>query len=136
MNLIKKDLNKYDKKEYISKILNTYEFGVSSGLFHTLTRLYYAVDAFEKEEGFIDEVARSLAYYITAYRKGDLFDRSIDSSKVLQEMETLRNNPAIINILKNQDTTGRKIRALYNKKEYVNLGFTINGTAEDKIKAL
>ena len=136
LDLIKEDLKKHNKKEYISKILNTYEFGVSSGLYHALTRVYYAVDAFEKQEEFIDEVARSLAYYITGYKEGDLFQRSVDASNVLEEMETLRNNLDIINILKKQDTTGRKIRALYNKKEYVNLGFTINGTGEDKIKAL
>lgn len=136
LDFLKKDLKKHNKKEYISKILNTYELGVSSGLFHALTRVYYAVDAFEKEEDFIDEVARSLAYYVTTYRKGGLFQRSIDRSKVLEEIDDLRNNPRIKTVLENADTTGKKIRALYDKKRYENLGFTIKGTGEDKIKGL
>lgn len=136
LDFIKEDLNKYDKKEYISKILNKYEFGVSSGLFHPLTRVYYGVDAFKNDEAFIDEVARGLSYYITGYREGDLFQRSIDASNVFEEMNILRNNPLIKNILKNEDTTGKRIRALYNHKKYVNLGFTINGTGDEKIKAL
>ncbi|HZK33288.1 MAG TPA: hypothetical protein VFC60_02200 [Tissierellaceae bacterium] len=136
LDIVKEDLNKYNKKEYISKILNKYEFGMSSGLYHTLTRVYYAVDAFEKEEELIDEVARSLAYYITAYREGDLFERSIDKSKVMEEAENLRNNSQIINLLERKNTIGKKIRALYNYDKYLELGFTIDGSPEDKIKSL
>lgn len=136
LDIVKKDLHKYNKKEYIAKILNKYELGVSSGLFHALTRVYYAVDGFEKEEELIDEVARSLAYYITAYREGDLFKRSVDRSNVLVEMENLINDSYIKMVLQNQETTGQRIRALYNYENYTKLGFTIKGNQDEKVKGL
>ena len=136
LDSVKEDLKKYNKKEYISRILNTYEFGVSSGLFHGLTRVYYAVDGFEREEELIDEVARSLAYYVTAYREGDLFERSISRANVLEEIENLTTNQSIGEILQDQTSTGQKIRALYNYDKYIKLGFTIKGNEDEKIKAL
>lgn len=136
LDIVKEDLNKYNKKEYISKILNKYELGVSSGLFHALTRVYYAVDGFEKEEDLVDEVARSLAYYITAYREGDLFQRSVDRSNVLVEMESLRNISYIKEILHNEETTGQRIRALYDYENYTKLGFIIKGNEDEKLKGL
>ncbi len=136
LDIIKEDMNKTNKKEYISKILNTYEFGLSSGIFHTLIRTYYAVDGFEKREGLVDEVARSLAYYITAYKEGDLFERKINGIYIMQEMRKLINNYKIRNILAKEDTLGQQIRALYNYENYIKLAFVIKGDADDKVRSL
>lgn len=136
LDIIKSHMRKDNGKEYIKKILNTYPLGMSSGLFHTLIRLYYAVDAYEEEDGLIDEVARSLAYYITAYREGDLFQRKINSSHMVKEMEDLRNNNYIKEILKTEDTIGHKIRALYNDEKYLQLGFTLEDSEREKIEGL
>lgn len=136
LEVIKKEIADKNINEVIKYVLNTYPLGMSSGIFHTLIRVAYAVEGFKADEELTEEVARSLAYYITAYREGDLFERRINCYKIVEEMEALINNSHIRELLESKGTMGKKIRALYDDNEYLKLGFVIDGKKEEKVKAL
>ncbi|MBU5313327.1 questin oxidase family protein [Tissierella carlieri] len=136
LELVKKEIQKKNINEVIRYVLNTYSLGMSSGLFHALIRVAYAVEGLKIEEDLVDEVARSLAYYITTYREADLFKRKISGLKIIEEMDGIMNNSHIRELLESKNTMGRKIRALYDDEEYLKLGFVIDGKEEEKVKAL
>lgn len=136
LELINKELEEKNIDEVISYVLNTYPLGMSSGLFHTLIRVAYAVEGYRIDRDLIQEVTRALAYYITAYREAKPFSRDIKAKDILKEMEGLVSNPHINDVLKTQNTMGQKIKALYNDEEYLNLGFRLRGTEDEKIRAL
>lgn len=134
--LVRKDLEKRDIEEYAKTILNKYGFGLSSGLFHTIIRFAYAVEGYRLDPLLSKELERSLAYYVTAYRKADLFTRRIDASLIKEEMQELVNDKDIKTILGKQETLGKKIKALYSEKDFMDRGFVIDGGAEEKIDGL
>lgn len=136
LELVKKEIQEKNITEVTKNVLNTYSLGISSGLFHGLIRLAYAVEGVMIEEELVDEVARSLAYYITTYREADLFKRKVNSLKILEEMEALVNNSHIRDLLESKNTMGQKIRALYDDEEYLKLGFVIEGREDEKVRAL
>ncbi|OHW62012.1 hypothetical protein EUAN_14600 [Andreesenia angusta] len=72
------------KDEFIKDILNRYDTGMSSGLFHVLIRLAYSVEGYEMDREMIREIRRSLAYYITAYKKADVFTGNTQDSDYLE----------------------------------------------------
>lgn len=117
-------------------ILNKYILGMSSGLFHTLIRVAYGVEGCQIDKELTEELERALAYYITAYREGDLFTRKIPSSQIIDEMKTLSSSEHIRNLILSKDTLGQRMKSLYSDDEYLKLGFIIDGSEEEKIKAL
>ena len=129
-----------DEKEGIhnlaKEILNNYILGMSSGLFHALIRVAYGVEGCQIDKELTQELERALAYYITAYREGDLFTRKIPSSQIIDEMKTLSNNEHIRKLILSKDTLGQRMKSLYSDDEYLKLGFIIEGSVEDKIRAL
>lgn len=134
-------LNRYvddeNIEEYINYILNTYPFGMSSGIFHTLIRLAYAVEGYKEDSDLLDEVKRSLSYYVTGYREASLFAREIQPVNIISEMNMLKDHEALKNVINTQNSRGKKMKALYNNNTYMkDLGFIIQGYEENKIKAL
>lgn len=136
LDLVKKDLNHDNLEEYVAHILNTYPLGMSSGLFHTIIRMYYALEGYKIDKDLIDEVRRASAYYITAYREANLFKRKIKASHIIDEMEKLVHNERIQALIYNEPTTGKKMRALYNSIDYLQAGFVIEGSKDEKVEAL
>lgn len=136
LDLIKSEININNMDEYIKNVLNMYELGVSSGLFHTLIRVAYAVEGVKVDEVLICEVARALAYYITAYKPGEVFPISVAKENVIKEMDNLIHNPHIRKMVNSQNTLGKKLKALYMDPNHIRYGFLIEGSDIDKIKTL
>ena len=123
-------------EEIISEVVNKYKFGISSGLFHTSIRLGYAVEAYNKKPELKDEVLRSLAYYVTGYKKSKLFKRRVDPANVSDEMEELASSEYINHILQENDSLGQRIKALYENKSFLDNAFIIEGSKDEKLKSL
>ncbi len=136
LSIIKKEINHENIHICIRDILSLYDLGMSSGLFHTLIRLAYAVEGYSLDKSLIDEVARALAYYVTAYREANLFTRHIPAGQIVEAMNEIRKNTHINDLLDTYDSLGQRIRALYNDEEYMGKSFVIQGNEEEKIKAL
>lgn len=136
LDLIIERLEKEDKDELIRYVLNQYPLGMSSGLFHTIIRMGYAVEGSNLEKDLIKEVARALAYYITAYREADIFTRKVDKDDFINEVENLEEDSHIKEVLSENDTLGQKLRGLYSDKYYMERGFIIDGSESEKIKTL
>lgn len=136
LDLLQREINEGNVINYVKKILNTYPFGMSSGLFHTLIRVYYAVEGFKVEKNLIEEVKRALAYYVTAYREADLFTRVIEGKDIIEEMQSIIDNTNIQEIISHQHTTGQKLKSLYESDEYMKNGFIVNGNKDEKAQAL
>ncbi|HZK32885.1 MAG TPA: hypothetical protein VFC60_00160, partial [Tissierellaceae bacterium] len=104
--------------------------------FHTTIRLAYAIEGFKLDSGLKKEVERALAYYITAYRKGGLFERELSKDKGLEDMNKLIENPKVKEIRKSNLSRGQKLKNLYNSEDFIREGFIIKGQEEDKVKGL
>lgn len=136
LDIVKKEIQEKGMKEFLSYILNTYPLGISSGLFHTIIRVAYSVEGAELEEELIDEVARALAYYITAYREGDLLRRKISGKDIIEETKTLIKDSHIQELLGSKDSLGQRIKALYEDAMFMSEGFIIEGNEEEKARGL
>lgn len=136
LKLLKKEVKNTDIDNYVRKIINKYILGLSSGLFHTIIRVSYAIDGASIDPLLYDEIERALAYYITAYRESELFSRKIPGSMIKEEVNRLVSDKHLKNIMSGHDTLGKKIRALYGDVDFLNKGFVIDGDVDDKIKAL
>ena len=116
--------------------LNNYKLGMSSGLFHALIRVAYAIEGLELDEEYLPEVERALSYYITAYREAGEFKSGIDRDRIIHEMNNLISNPSIIELLDENMSLGKKLKALYSDETYMKFGFVINGDPNEKINAI
>src|SRR6056297_4111584 len=121
---------------YIKKMLNEYPLGMSSGLFHVLIRLAYAYEGYQIDSGYLPELRRAVAYYITAYRKASKFNRKIKYENIIKEAENLFNNKNIKKVLSQKDSLGLKMKALYEHEEYMEKGFIIEGSIDKKLKGV
>lgn len=136
LELLKEDMKDDNLEEYVSDILNKYPLGMSSGLFHTIIRIYYAIDGYKMDKELIDEVRRATSYYVTGYREADLFKRKIKASDIIKEMKKLVDNQTVQNLIHNESSTGKRIRRLYDDEEYMKLGFVLEGERDEKVIAL
>lgn len=136
LDLIREKLKEEDLDVLVSSILNKYTLGLSSGLFHTIIRLAYAIEGYRIDNGLQKEVERALAYYITGYRKGGLFEREVFSDEVTEEMSKLIENIDIKEIRESEISVGEKLKIFYENEEILDKGFIIKGNEEDKIKGI
>ena len=136
LDFLKKEILDKDIEELTREILNKYPLGMSSGLFHTLIRVAYAVEGYMEKEMLKEELLKALSYYVTAYRKADLFEREVSLRNIISEMEDLAGDIHIKKILEEHDTLGQRIKALYNDKLYMEKAFIIKGKNHEKIKTL
>lgn len=134
--LLKEEVKNTDIDKYVREIINRHILGLSSGLFHTIIRISYAIEGAAIDPLLNNEIERALAYYITAYRASKLFSRKIPGSKIKEEMNRLVYDKDLKNIMSNYDTLGKKIQALYSDNGFLNKGFIIDGDANEKVKAL
>ena len=136
LDFLKKELLNKNIEELTGEILNKYSLGMSSGLFHTLIRVAYAVEGYMEKEMLEEELLRALSYYVTAYRKADLFEREISLRDITSEMKDLAGNIHIKKILEEHDTLGQRIKKLYSDELYMEKAFIIKGQNYQKIKTL
>ena len=134
--LIREQIKEKGIDKLVKEVLNQYPLGMSSGLFHVLIRLAYAVEGAELEEKLEEEVARALAYYITAYREAGVLTRHIPISEIFNEMNMLVGHKKIKKLLETQPSTGKQMKVLYENKIFMELGFVLEGSEEEKIKGL
>lgn len=120
----------------VKQTLKDYPLGISSGLFHSLIRLGYAVEGYRVEPESTDEAARALAYYLTAYREAKMFSRQVEGAAFCEEMNRLSNSSAIQRIIQSQSSLGQRLKALYNSDEYLRKGFVVKGGEGDKVLGL
>ena len=136
LNILEKEMTHDNVEYYIKKILNEYPLGMSSGLFHVLIRLAYAYEGYQIDSGYLPELSRAVAYYITAYRKASKFNRKIKYENIIKEAENLFNNKNIKKVLSQKDSLGLKMKALYEHEEYMEKGFIIEGSIDKKLKGV
>lgn len=136
LNLINEKLKKENPEDLIRYILNTYPLGMSSGLFHTIIRLGYAVEGYKLDGELVEELARALAYYITAYKKADVFTKKISKEEFIESLVDLEEDSHIRKIVRENETLGTKLRALYRDKFYMEEGVIIDGNEAEKIRTL
>lgn len=136
LDFLKEDLHKNDIEKLTRKILNDYKLGMSSGLFHTLIRVAYGMQAYKEDESLKEELLRGLAYYVTGYRAAESFDGEVLADQIREEIQKLSRDLHIREILENNDSIGQRMKGLYNDYIYMKKGFKIRGTADEKIEAL
>ena len=69
VDFFKNEIKRDGPEKVIRDTLNNYPHGISSNLYHTIIRLGYAVEGYKIDNSSSDEIARSLSYYITAYKE-------------------------------------------------------------------
>src|SRR5690625_124465 len=136
LELINHRLEEEDIHDLIGELLNTYELGMSSGIFHTINRLAYAVGGYSIDNILCEEIARALAYYITAYREAKILKRPIKWNQIQEEMIKLSKDKEIEEILNQAETLGQGLKGLYNSQAYLEKGFVLEGSENEKIKGL
>ncbi len=120
----------------IRKVLNSYPYGMSSGIFHTIIRVFYAVEGANLDRELEEEVARALAYYVTGYKEAKKFHNTVNSIEFNEKMSNLIHDPHIRQLTHTEASMGQKMKALYDDKKYLNTGFIIEGNEEDKVRTL
>ncbi len=131
-----KELKEKGVEEVVRHVLSTYPLGLSSSIFHAIIRVSYAMEGYQIDEDLIEEVARALAFYVTAYREGRLFEREVRGLDIVKEMEELLETPRIKRIRESNASMGQKLKVLYSDQDYKSSGFIIEGGEEDKIRFL
>lgn len=136
LDLMKKQVSTHGVDPMIEKILNAYPLGMSSGLFHVIIRLAYAKEGSSYDEALTEEVSRALAYYVTAYREVTPFYRKISKDQIHESMQEIQKNPDVEKILCQHDSLGQTMKSLYQSTKYLNAGFLIEETVDDKVQGL
>ena len=122
--------------QMVKQTLKTYPLGISSGVFHSLIRLGYAVEGYRVEPESTDEVARALAYYLTGYREAKTFSRQVNGAAFSEEIKSLTGSTPIQRIIHSKSTLGQRLKALYGSDDYLRTGFVLKGDEGDKARGL
>ncbi|KAF0092534.1 MAG: hypothetical protein FD141_718 [Fusobacteria bacterium] len=136
LDYIRNNIGEETIEELVRSTLRKYPLGLSSGLFHTIIRLAYAIEGYELDKKLKPEVERALTYYITGYREGRLFNRKINKEEVIAEMNELMEDKEFKEIRNSNMSLGQKLVKLYNSENYLRRGFIIEGKEEDKVKGI
>ncbi len=136
LDLMKKEIETVGMEPMIKRILNKYPLGISSGLFHVTIRLAYATEGVEYDDALLEEVARALAYYVTGYREVTPFSRKIPKEEIHENMKKLMKLPVVEKVLCKNQSMGKTMKSLYQSSEYLDFGFLIEGSKEDKVQGL
>ena len=136
LDLVNEAMASQGVEQTVKQTLKAYPLGISSGVFHALIRLGYAVDGYRVEPESLDEVARALAYYLTAYREAKTFSRQVDGAVFSEEMNNLADSAPIQRIIQSISSLGQRLKALYGSDEYLRMGFVVKGDEGDKARGL
>lgn len=136
LNMVEEEVDGRNLEKYIRDILNTYDLGISSGIFHPLLRVKHALDGYKIDKRLIDEVKRAATFYITSYKGADIFKTNTNGKDIIQSIEKLRCNKRIKKLIMNQETIDGKIQALYKDPEYLQTEMLVYGDKDKKVKIL
>lgn len=136
LDVLKSDISSFNAEEYVREILNVYDLGISSGLFHPLIRVKHAIDGYNLDKSSVDEIKRALSYYITSYRKGDIFRHKTDAKDLKGKIEELARDKRLRELVASEKTTGKKLRALYNDSQYLRSDLIVDGNRDEKVESL
>ncbi|QSX09485.1 DUF4243 domain-containing protein [Alkalibacter rhizosphaerae] len=136
LDAVRESIEAEGMDKVIRRILNHYSYGLSSGLFHTSIRLFYAVEGFKVDHGLKEEVARALAYYVTGYKEAKKFRNKIEGPEFKDQIKNLIQDLYINNLTESKSSMGQKMNALYHDSKYLDKGFVIAGDEEEKIRTL
>ncbi|MDD2371293.1 MAG: hypothetical protein PHQ32_04755 [Firmicutes bacterium] len=136
LDLIREISKEEDIEKLAGSILNKYNLGLSSDIFHTTIRLSYAIEGYRLDKKLKPEVERALAYYITGYKAGNLFKRKIIKEDVIIEMNKLMQDEEFKEIRNSYLTLGQKLKKLYKNERFLKEGFIIEGNEEEKVKGI
>ncbi len=136
LDLVNEAMASQGVEQMVKQTLKTYPLGISSGLFHALIRLGYAVDGYRTEPESTDEIARALAYYLTGYREAKTFSRQVDGAAFSEALNSLAGSATVQRIIQSRSSMGLRLKALYGSDEYLRTGFVVNGDEGDKARGL
>src|SRR6056297_4207113 len=136
LSFLKKEITHNNVYYYIEKMLNDYPLGMSSGLFHVLIRLAYAYEGYKIDSGYLPELRRAVAYYVTAYREAHKFSRKIKKENIIKETKDLYKSESVKKVLSKKNSLGQKMKALYEDKGYMEKGSIIEGDTDEKLEAV
>lgn len=133
---VEKEIEKRGLETVVREVLNAYALGMSAGLFHVTIRLGYALEGYRMDPTSTDEVARSLSYYITAYRKAIRLEKKISGDAFKESLERMLDDKHLRNLVTSGISTGSKLKALYTDDHFISSAFTIDGNEASKVKTL
>lgn len=113
-----------------------YPLGISSGIFHVTIRLAYATEAAAYDDQLIEEVARALAYYITAYREITPIHRKTSRDKFQSNMKQLLETFEVRSILDKNLSMGKTLSSFYQNPTVLDKFALIEGDEKEKIQGL
>ncbi len=133
--IIEEMLKEKSLDDIVKEILNTYYLGISSGLYHPIIRLAYAVKGYEEYESMEKEVIRALSYFVTSYRESIVFN-SYKPEYKCEDMSCVYKSEEVQNVISEQKTLGTRLKALYNNEYYIENGFIVTGNEDEKVYKL
>ena len=136
LDLVNETMASRGVETMVNQTLAAYPLGLSSGLFHALIRLGYAVEGYRMAPESTDEVARALAYYLTAYRESRTFKRQAEGSVFSAEMTRLNRSALTGRIIRSKSSLGQRLKALYQSDDYLREGVVVKGDEIDKARGL
>lgn len=113
-----------------------YPLGISSGIFHVTIRLAYATEAAAFDDKLIEEVARALAYYVTAYREITPIHRMTSRDQFQSNMKRLLETVEVRSILDKNLSLGKTLNTFYQNPTVLEKFALIEGDEKEKIQGL
>lgn len=136
LDLINKEISTTSMDHMVRHVLNTYPLGISSGIFHVTIRLAYATEAATYDDKLIEEVARALAYFVTAYHEITPIHHKTSRDKFQSNMMQLQETDEVRNILDKNLSLGKTLKAFYQNPTVLDKFALIEGDEKEKIQGL
>ena len=136
VDFFKNEIKRDGPEKVIRDTLNNYPHGISSNLYHTIIRLGYAVEGYKIDNSSSDEIARSLSYYITAYKEVKPLKKKVKPELFFENAIDLYKN----NELKNSVDRTAKFKNIFDKMitnpRFNELGKVIDSDEDTKIRTI
>ena len=136
LDLINNEIRTTSMDHTIRHVLNTYPLGISSGIFHVTIRLAYATEAATYDDKLFEEVARALAYYVTAYHEITPTHRKTSRDKFQSNLMRLLETVEVRSILDKNLSLGKTLKAFYQNPAVLDKFALIEGDEKEKIQGM
>jgi len=136
VDYFKKEIAKSGVDETVKNVLNQYPYSIATHLFHTIIRLAYAIEGYKMDSKSTDEVARSLSYYVTAYKEVKPVATKISEESFFNCAKTIYLNHELKKAIDRSTKFKNILDNVLEDKDFKNNAKIIRGDEETKIKAL